>query len=107
MTFRGWLLDLYLNRQEGLTLWFIGEDDRRVCFRQTFPVTFYAVGQKEQLRAFWKYVSGKPGVLSPVSYTHLRAHETPEHLVCRLLLEKKKNKQALYLTSPPLKKVQS
>src|SRR5678816_4037749 len=29
--------------------------------------------------------------LKPVSYTHLRAHETPEHLVCRLLLEKKKN----------------
>ena len=28
-----------------------------------------------------------------VSYTHLRAHETPEHLVCRLLLEKKKNKK--------------
>src|SRR5678816_3675504 len=23
----------------------------------------------------------------PVSYTHLRAHETPEHLVCRPLLE--------------------
>src|SRR5678815_4245439 len=22
--------------------------------------------------------------LAPVSYTHLRAHETPEHLVCRL-----------------------
>src|SRR5678816_4964277 len=29
----------------------------------------------------------------PVSYTHLRAHETPEHLVCRLLLEKKKKKK--------------
>eukprot|EP00831_Metopus_contortus_P070751 TRINITY_DN6471_c0_g1_i2.p1 TRINITY_DN6471_c0_g1~~TRINITY_DN6471_c0_g1_i2.p1 ORF type:complete len:216 (+),score=78.15 TRINITY_DN6471_c0_g1_i2:77-724(+) len=27
----------------------------------------------------------------PVSYTHLRAHETSLHLVCRLLLEKKKN----------------
>ena len=27
--------------------------------------------------------------LGAVSYTHLRAHETPEHLVCRLLLEKK------------------
>ena len=25
-----------------------------------------------------------------VSYTHLRAHETRRHLVCRLLLEKKK-----------------
>src|SRR5678816_4817138 len=29
-----------------------------------------------------------PGRSVPVSYTHLRAHETPEHLVCRLLLEK-------------------
>src|SRR5678816_4606278 len=27
-------------------------------------------------------------IIGPVSYTHLRAHETPEHLVCRLLLEK-------------------
>ena len=26
---------------------------------------------------------------TPVSYTHLRAHETSLHLVCRLLLEKK------------------
>eukprot|EP00658_Telonema_sp_P-2_P015815 TRINITY_DN16105_c0_g3_i1.p1 TRINITY_DN16105_c0_g3~~TRINITY_DN16105_c0_g3_i1.p1 ORF type:complete len:198 (-),score=31.63 TRINITY_DN16105_c0_g3_i1:39-632(-) len=31
--------------------------------------------------------------LMAVSYTHLRAHETPEHLVCRLLLEKKKKQQ--------------
>eukprot|EP00658_Telonema_sp_P-2_P070928 TRINITY_DN60287_c0_g2_i1.p1 TRINITY_DN60287_c0_g2~~TRINITY_DN60287_c0_g2_i1.p1 ORF type:complete len:209 (+),score=49.05 TRINITY_DN60287_c0_g2_i1:102-728(+) len=30
---------------------------------------------------------------APVSYTHLRAHETPEHLVCRLLLEKKKKQK--------------
>ena len=29
--------------------------------------------------------------LPTVSYTHLRAHETPEHLVCRLLLEKQKH----------------
>src|SRR5450756_3135234 len=28
----------------------------------------------------------------PVSYTHLRAHETRHDLVCRLLLEKKKTK---------------
>ena len=27
--------------------------------------------------------------VSPVSYTHLRAHETRSNLVCRLLLEKK------------------
>src|SRR5659263_742190 len=30
------------------------------------------------------------GVFIPVSYTHLRAHETRHDLVCRLLLEKKK-----------------
>ena len=29
-------------------------------------------------------------ILMPVSYTHLRAHETVLDLVCRLLLEKKK-----------------
>src|SRR5680860_1659763 len=28
--------------------------------------------------------------IEPVSYTHLRAHETDSYLVCRLLLEKKK-----------------
>src|SRR5674536_128140 len=33
---------------------------------------------------------GDAGGMTAVSYTHLRAHETPEHLVCRLLLEKKK-----------------
>ncbi|GAB5865535.1 hypothetical protein JMUB7532_27560 [Staphylococcus aureus] len=31
----------------------------------------------------------KVETLSPVSYTHLRAHETCADLVCRLLLEKK------------------
>src|SRR5678816_4805322 len=30
-------------------------------------------------------VGGVMRVPGPVSYTHLRAHETPEHLVCRLL----------------------
>ena len=33
-----------------------------------------------------KFVDNKP-----VSYTHLRAHETRSNLVCRLLLEKKKS----------------
>src|SRR5678809_592833 len=34
-------------------------------------------------------VCGIIASLSPVSYTHLRAHETGRNLVCRLLLEKK------------------
>ena len=35
---------------------------------------------------------------STVSYTHLRAHETVLDLVCRLLLEKKKQQQQLHTT---------
>ena len=34
-------------------------------------------------------------VVEPVSYTHLRAHETVLDLVCRLLLEKKKKQNTL------------
>ena len=36
-------------------------------------------------------ISGVGSAYHPVSYTHLRAHETVLDLVCRLLLEKKKN----------------
>src|SRR5664279_822862 len=34
-----------------------------------------------------KQVYAPAGSLTPVSYTHLRAHETDSYLVCRLLLE--------------------
>ena len=37
-------------------------------------------------------VVGMVVAIDPVSYTHLRAHETVLDLVCRLLLEKKKRK---------------
>mgnify|MGYP003381613519 CR=1 FL=1 len=36
------------------------------------------------------FEAGLTGSLAAVSYTHLRAHETVLDLVCRLLLEKKK-----------------
>ena len=35
-------------------------------------------------------IYGRTLTSGPVSYTHLRAHETGRNLVCRLLLEKKK-----------------
>ena len=38
-----------------------------------------------------KYI--KAHKLDPVSYTHLRAHETVLDLVCRLLLEKNKQRK--------------
>eukprot|EP00658_Telonema_sp_P-2_P072409 TRINITY_DN61551_c0_g1_i1.p1 TRINITY_DN61551_c0_g1~~TRINITY_DN61551_c0_g1_i1.p1 ORF type:complete len:131 (+),score=34.05 TRINITY_DN61551_c0_g1_i1:205-597(+) len=43
-----------------------------------------------ELYMVWSRYHACFGGPTPVSYTHLRAHETPEHLVCRLLLEKKK-----------------
>src|SRR5678816_4080916 len=42
-----------------------------------------------QVKSVWiSTAQNVPNPFIPVSYTHLRAHETPEHLVCRLLLEK-------------------
>src|SRR5450759_5815115 len=38
----------------------------------------------------WGPFAGRRRWHVPVSYTHLRAHETRHDLVCRLLLEKKK-----------------
>ena len=40
-------------------------------------------------------------VFGPVSYTHLRAHETVLDLVCRLLLEKKKHTTHSYEHTKP------
>src|SRR5674536_381377 len=52
-----------------------------------------------------RWCTGRPGrwpagrwgtrTARAVSYTHLRAHETPEHLVCRLLLEANKTPEHL------------
>ena len=42
--------------------------------------------------------SGPPAGRKAVSYTHLRAHETVLDLVCRLLLEKKKDSQTQHMS---------
>eukprot|EP00825_Cyclidium_porcatum_P012698 TRINITY_DN16637_c0_g1_i1.p1 TRINITY_DN16637_c0_g1~~TRINITY_DN16637_c0_g1_i1.p1 ORF type:complete len:192 (-),score=30.68 TRINITY_DN16637_c0_g1_i1:21-596(-) len=48
-------------------------------------------GVEKKIKPF-NWESNFPEVFKPVSYTHLRAHETRHDLVCRLLLEKKKKK---------------
>src|SRR5665647_3660448 len=47
------------------------------------------IGECSQ-RSFLREIMQMSICLLPVSYTHLRAHETDSYLVCRLLLEKKK-----------------
>ena len=44
-------------------------------------------GANAQHTGIFDYAIGTS--IDPVSYTHLRAHETLRYLVCRLLLEKK------------------
>src|SRR5678816_4828505 len=54
------------------------------------PKTVFLNSAASSGASFWGF-SFKPfeqeSFPCSVSYTHLRAHETPEHLVCRLLLE--------------------
>jgi len=52
----GWLFDVYPHNQEGLVLWFIGEDGKRYRLNQDFPVSFYIGGSNQQLRALWTYL---------------------------------------------------
>ena len=60
--------------------------------REIGPFKTYNKNKKDMLRV----------IGNPVSYTHLRAHETPEHLVCRLLLEKKKHTNIQHNTTQQL-----
>src|SRR5678815_3551204 len=61
--------------------------DGKVCRLRDIHEIFLGTGLGPN-----SYAIIEQGRIGPVSYTHLRAHETPEHLVCRLLLEKKKKK---------------
>src|SRR5680860_1440536 len=71
----GGLIFIDLRDRYGLTQLVIGPDDK-----DAFKVA-------DTARPEWVLrATGK--VRKPVSYTHLRAHETDSYLVCRLLLEK-------------------
>src|SRR5450756_1783418 len=54
------------------------------------PKEFSIVGRYDHTWVASELLSLHREVPDPVSYTHLRAHETRHDLVCRLLLEKKK-----------------
>src|SRR5678815_5006293 len=80
---------------EGLSLFALGEAGARINLggleltsvplkqrMAQFDLTLMMAEAGEELYATFEYNTD----LFAVSYTHLRAHETPEHLVCRLLL---------------------
>ncbi|MCC6602250.1 MAG: hypothetical protein IT327_03510 [Anaerolineae bacterium] len=57
---RGWLLDLYADEADGLVLWLLAEDGRRLRLTQPFPLTFYVHGPFPRLRALWQFLQQQP-----------------------------------------------
>src|SRR5665647_3908251 len=70
------------------TRWFFLENPGAAIFHAV--VLQYTPVNTDILPTFVLLHLAFPALLWPVSYTHLRAHETDSYLVCRLLLEKKK-----------------
>ncbi|GER78929.1 MAG: hypothetical protein HZC39_13655 [Chloroflexi bacterium] len=52
----GWLLDVYAGEEDGVVLWLLSDDDRRLRLRMNFDVTFYAAGDFGLLRQAWTYL---------------------------------------------------
>src|SRR5450756_603284 len=77
------LSDLAL--REGLVLDFIDRNRKQIASIERYPDIRRRSVVELGERCRWYQEHSEP-----VSYTHLRAHETRHDLVCRLLLEKKK-----------------
>lgn len=54
----GWLLDVYAE-EDGITLWLLTDDGKRLHLRMEFDITFYAAGDFNLLRQVWKYLKEK------------------------------------------------
>ena len=53
-TLTGWLLDVYEHPQEGVVVWLLAEDGKRIQLRQQFAISFYASGPFPKLRRLWR-----------------------------------------------------
>lgn len=56
----GWLLDLYADERDGISVWFISNNGERLRLHQSFPVTFSLAGPAERLRAVWRWLQKQP-----------------------------------------------
>ena len=68
---RGWLLDLYADETDGLVLWLLAADGRRLRLTQPFPITFYAHGPFPRLRTLWRFLQNAPLAGIPPGQLHL------------------------------------
>lgn len=56
----GWLLDIYPEPKDCISLWLLGDDGRRYRLEQVFPVTFYIAGTEQRLQAVSQYLRLHP-----------------------------------------------
>jgi DNA polymerase-2 len=52
----GWLLDVYADPEDGVILWLLTDDGRRLRLRMDFSITFYAAGDFTVLRQAWTFL---------------------------------------------------
>jgi DNA polymerase-2 len=53
-----WLLDVYAE-QDGVSLWLLTDNNKRLRLRMDFDITFYAAGDYKLLRQAWIYLKDK------------------------------------------------
>jgi DNA polymerase-2 len=56
----GWVLDIFETPRQGVAVWFLAEDGRRLRFTQPFPVTFYAAASPARLQALRRELLQQP-----------------------------------------------
>lgn len=60
---KGWILDIYEDETDGVRIWFITEENQRICLKQYLPVRFFAAGPRERLHQYCLAIQGTPGLL--------------------------------------------
>ena len=58
-TINAWLFDVYPN-EANLSVWVIGDDEKRRRFVQDFAPTLYAAGPASRLRGLWSWLKEQP-----------------------------------------------
>ncbi len=55
----GWILDVYADAEDGVILWLLTDDNKRLRLRMDFDVTFYVAGDFSILCQAWIFLKDK------------------------------------------------
>jgi DNA polymerase-2 len=60
----GWFLEVYDDPRDGVVVWLLAEDGQRLRLHQAFPVTFYAAGPSQRLKAIKSYLEAQTATVT-------------------------------------------